>query len=52
MSIYEKLTKVMSDRDVDAYVELIHENAEIIFHKSGNKFAKSKWASMVAMYDG
>ena len=48
MSIYEKLTKVMSDRDVDAYIELIHENAEIIFHKSGNKFSKSEWASMVA----
>ncbi len=47
MSIYEKLTKVMSDRDVDAYVELIHEDAEIVFHKSGNKFSKSEWASMV-----
>ena len=47
MSIYEKLTKVMSDRDVDAYVELIHEDAESVFHKSGNKLSKSEWASMV-----
>jgi len=45
MSLYQKLTKVMDDRDVEGYVELIHEDAEIVFHKSGNKFTKSEWAS-------
>ena len=47
MSLYQKLTKVMDDRDVEGYVQLIHEDAEIVFHKSGNKFTKSEWASMV-----
>jgi len=34
MSLYQKLTKVMDDRDVEGYVALIHEDAEIVFHKS------------------
>ena len=48
MSLYQKLKKVMNDRDVEGHVELIHEDAEIVFHKSGRKFTKSEWASMVA----
>ena len=48
MTVYDKLHKVMEDRNVEGYVDLIHENAEIIFHKSGNSFDKSEWASMVA----
>ena len=38
MSLYQKLTKVMNDRNVDDYAKLLHEDAEIIFHKSGNQF--------------
>ena len=26
----------MNDRDVEGHVELIHEDAEIVFHKSGS----------------
>jgi hypothetical protein len=48
MSLYQKLTKVMSDRDVDDYAKLLHEDAEIIFHKSGNQFTKTEWVSMAA----
>ena len=47
MSLYQKLTQVMADRDVDGYIQLIHEDAQIVFHKSGNRFTKSEWASMV-----
>ena len=47
MAIYDKLNKTMLDRDVEAYLELLHEDAVFIFHKSGNEFSKSKWASMV-----
>jgi hypothetical protein len=47
MSLYQKLTKVMDDRDVEGYVALIHEDAEIVFHKSGKKFTKTEWADMV-----
>ena len=52
MSLYQKLTKVMDDRDVEGYVALIHEDAEIVFHKSGNKFTKSEWAIHGRWYDG
>ena len=47
MSLYQKLIKVMTERNVDDYVKLLHEDAEIIFHKSGNKFTKNEWAEMV-----
>ena len=41
MAIYDKLNKTISDRDVDAYLELIHEDAVFVFHKSGYKFSKT-----------
>ena len=41
MAIYDKLNKTISDRDVDAYLELIHEDAVFVFHKSGDKFSKT-----------
>ena len=43
MAIYDKLNKTMLDRDVEAYLELLHEDAVFVFHKSGNEFSKSKW---------
>ena len=48
MTVYDKLMKVMGDRNVEGYIDLIHENAEVIFHKSGDRFGKTEWASMVA----
>ncbi|MDC1290999.1 hypothetical protein N8X78_01520 [Planktomarina temperata] len=48
MNFYDKLQRVMEDRNVEGYVGLLHENAEIIFHKSCSRFDKSEWASMVA----
>ena len=48
MSLYHELTKVMVDRDVDGYAQLLHEDAEIIFHKSGNKFTKDEWVPLAA----
>ena len=46
MAIYEKLLKTMTDRDVDAYINLVHDDAVFIFHKTGNEFSKSEWGSM------
>jgi hypothetical protein len=46
--LFEKLSKVMAERDVDAYGQLLHEDAEIIFHKSGNRFNKKDWLEMAA----
>ena len=48
MSMYVKLQKTMENRDLNAYLELLHEDAVFIFHKSGNSFSKSEWAEMVS----
>ena len=40
MNMYDKLNQTMSDRDVNAYLELIHEDAVFGFHKTGNEFSK------------
>jgi hypothetical protein len=46
MSLYQKLKKVIEARDFEGYIELIHEDAEIVFHKSGRKLTKSEWGPM------
>jgi len=46
VAIYEKLLKTMTDRDVDAYLNLVYDDAVFIFHKTGNEFSKSEWGSM------
>jgi len=46
MAIYDKLLKTMTDRDVEAYLQLVHDDAVFVFHKTGNEFSKSEWGSM------
>ena len=46
MSVYEKLTQLMVNRDVDAYIDLLHEDFTVVFHKSGSSFGKEEWSSM------
>jgi hypothetical protein len=48
MAIFEKLKKSFSGRELEAYLDLIHENAVIVFHKSGGKLSKTEWAIMFA----
>ena len=38
MSLYDKLTQLMAKRDVDAYLDLLHEDFTVVFHTSGNSF--------------
>ena len=40
MSMHEKLNATMSNRDTNAYAELLHEDCVFVFHKSGNEFGK------------
>ena len=47
MTMFDKLNQTMSDRDVNAYLDLVHEDAVFVFHKTGNKFSKDDWAEMV-----
>ena len=46
MSVYEKLTHLMANRNVDAYIDLLHEDFTVVFHKSGSSFGKEEWSSM------
>ena len=48
MAMYDKLQKTMEARDLNAYLDLLHEDAIFVFHKSGSEFTKSEWAAMVA----
>ena len=46
MSVHEKLTQLMANRNVDAYIDLLHEDFTVVFHKSGSSFGKEEWSSM------
>ena len=47
MSLNDKLNQSMSDRNVGDYLDLLHEDFVATFHKSGDTFSKTEWASMV-----
>lgn len=47
MSLYQHYKKAMDDSDVEAYLDLLHDDFTVVFHKSGNSFSKDEWASMV-----
>ena len=48
MCLNDKLNQSMSDRNVDDYLNLLHKDFMVTFHKSGSTFSKTEWASMVA----
>jgi hypothetical protein len=48
MTLYEKLEKTFDDKNVEAYLDLLHEDFVVVFHKSGNSFSKSEWGEMIA----
>ena len=48
MSLHEKLTQSIAERNVESYLNLLHDDFKAVFHKSGNSFTKEEWSSMVA----
>ena len=48
MGLHEKLIQCMTERDVDSYLNLLHDDFTAVFHKSGSSFKKEEWSSMVA----
>ena len=48
MGLHEKLNKCIAERDVSSYLDLLHEDFTVVFHKSGNSFHKAEWASLIA----
>ena len=52
MSLHKKLMQICNDRDLSSYLDMLHEDFTVVFHKSGNSFSKEEWSSMVAgMFD-
>ena len=47
MAIYDKMIQTMDDKNVDAYLDLLHDDFVVVFHKSGNSFSKSEWGEMI-----
>ena len=48
----QKLMQICNDRDLSSYLDMLHDDFTVVFHKSGNSFSKEEWASMVAgMFD-
>ena len=47
MSLYEKLNTSITNRDVDTYLSLLHDDFAVTFHKSGKSFSKGEWAEIL-----
>ena len=48
MSLHKKLIQICNDRDLSSYLDMLHDDFTVVFHKSGNSFSKEEWSSMVA----
>ena len=48
MTLHDKLVQTVNNRDVNAYLNLLHEEFTLNFHKLGNSFSKEEWASTVS----
>ena len=48
MSLHKKLIQICNDRDLSNYLDMLHDDFTVVFHKSGNSFSKEEWSSMVA----
>jgi hypothetical protein len=48
MSLHARLSQAISDRNMAAYQELLHDDLEVIFHKSGGSYSKDEWVPMVS----
>ena len=48
MSLHKKLMHICDKRDLGSYLDMLHDDFTVVFHKSGNSFSKEEWSSMVA----
>ena len=48
MSLHKKLMHICDNRDLSSYLDMLHDDFTVVFHKSGNSFSKEEWSSMVA----
>lgn len=47
MTLDDKLVQAVNNRDIDAYLNLLHADFTVTFHKSGNSFSKEEWTPLV-----
>ena len=47
MSLYEKMKTASQNRDVDAYLECIHDDFVFVRHQSGAELSKEEWTPML-----
>ena len=47
MSLYEKLKTASENRDVEAYLDCIHDNFVFVRHQSGAELSKDEWIPML-----
>ena len=43
----KKLMKICNNRDLSSYLDMLHDDFTVVFHKSGNSLSKEEWSSMV-----
>ena len=43
MSLYEKIRKTSEDKDIKAYLDLLHNDFVFVRHQTGNEVTKSEW---------
>ena len=52
MSLHKKLIQTCNQRDLKSYLDMLHDDFTVTFHKSGNSFSKEEWSSLVSgMFD-
>ena len=47
MSLYEKLKTASENRDVEAYLDCIHDDFVFVRHQSGAELSKEEWTPML-----
>ena len=50
MSLHKKLMQICNNRDLSGYLDMLHDDFTVVFHKSGNSFSKEEWSSMAVSY--
>ena len=48
MAIYEQVSKSLGDRDIEAYLDLLHEDGTFVFHKSGAQYSTEEWSAIAS----
>ena len=47
MSVYKKMIESFEDKNLDAYLDLLHQDYVFVRHQSGEKVSKEDWTPIV-----